>query len=181
MDLLELKDLIKQGKSFNFTFFWGHQVTKGIITDSCFSQWYPCKFKDENNIIYNSTEQYMMAQKAILFNDDITFKEIMKETNPAKIKKLGRKVKNFDNLVWNKECQKIVEKGNYFKFSQNEELKKHLLSTENNIIAEASPYDAIWGIKMRKDDIGVDNPFNWKGTNYLGFALMSVRERLKTD
>ena len=47
------------------------------------------------------------------------------------------------------------------------------------VLVEASPYDPIWGIKMKKEDAGVNNPNNWKGTNFLGFALMAARERIK--
>lgn len=28
---------------------------------------------------------------------------------------------------------------------------------------------------MQESESGVDNPGNWKGTNFLGFALMEVR------
>lgn len=43
---------------------------------------------------------------------------------------------------------------------------------------EASPYDAIWGIKMAADDKNIENPLMWKGENLLGFALMEVRDML---
>ena len=37
---------------------------------------------------------------------------------------------------------------NMAKFSQNSRLKAILLSTEDKIIVEASPYDTIWGIGL---------------------------------
>ena len=53
-----------------FLFFWGHQPSKdGSITKSCFSQWWMSEF-EENGITYSSAEQYMMAQKASLFQDE---------------------------------------------------------------------------------------------------------------
>lgn len=33
------------------------------------SNWYPCIFHDKNGVSYTSMEQYMMYQKALLFND----------------------------------------------------------------------------------------------------------------
>jgi len=31
---------------------------------------------------------------------------------------------------------------------------------------------------MAENEIGIENPFNWKGLNLLSFALMEVREKL---
>ena len=45
-----------------------------------------------DNVKYNSSEQYIQSQKAMLFDDDVTHARIMKETNQYKIKKLGSKV-----------------------------------------------------------------------------------------
>lgn len=180
MNLKLLLEEIANGKQFDFLFFWGHKSTPGIITKACFSQWYPINFS-ENGVEYNCAEQYMMAQKAILFDDKKTLAEIMKATDPGQIKKLGRLVKNFDAKVWDENCRRIVEQGNYLKFTQNKELKEFLLSTDNKILVEASPYDDIWGIKMKQDDPDAKNPYKWKGTNYLGFALTNVREKIKNE
>ncbi len=73
----------------------------------------------------------------------------------------------------------IVVNGNMLKFSQNEELKNFLLSTNNKILAEASPYDKIWGIGIGQDDKDAYNIDKWKGENLLGKALMKVREELR--
>jgi hypothetical protein len=65
------------------------------------------------------------------------------------------------------------------KFGQNSRLKATLLSTENKIIVEASPYDTIWGIGLYHEDDRVLDEKNWKGMNLLGKALMEVREKLR--
>lgn len=65
------------------------------------------------------------------------------------------------------------------KFTQNKDLKEFLLSTGNRIIVEASPYDAVWGIKMSEKDEFVNNPLKWKGENLLGFILMEVRDKIR--
>lgn len=64
------------------------------------------------------------------------------------------------------------------KFSQDEELKEFLLSTENRIIVEASPVDFVWGIGMAEDDPNAEFPLKWKGPNLLGFVLMEIRDEL---
>jgi ribA/ribD-fused uncharacterized protein len=168
----------KQGTKPNFLFFWGHQPRKdGKITSSCLSQWWLSSFKDEN-YEYCCTEQFMMAEKARLFGDIETENDILMSDSPAKIKALGRKVKNFDEEKWLKNRYGIVRKANLLKFSQNTDLKEFLLSTGNKIIVEASPLDSIWGIALAKDHPDAEQPEKWKGLNLLGFALMEVRDEL---
>lgn len=47
-------------------------------------------------------EQYMMAKKAKLFQDEETLEKIMKSKHPKQIKDLGRQINNFDESVWTK-------------------------------------------------------------------------------
>ena len=168
----------KISRDSSFLFFWGHQPSKdGVINQSCLSQWYLCDFKNDG-IIYSSTEQYMMAEKARLFLDNENLELILSNNNPKVIKELGKSVSNFNEDIWNKNKYSVVLYGNYLKFSQNTELGNYLKNTEGLVIVEASPLDNIWGIGMKKDEIGIENPINWKGKNLLGFALMEVRDML---
>jgi ribA/ribD-fused uncharacterized protein len=123
----------------------------------------------------------MMSQKALLFNDIETNSKIMKENDPKQYKELGRQVKNFSPKIWDEKKFEIVVKGNLHKFSQNENLKQFLLSTKNKILAEASPYDKIWGIGMDANDKDILNQDKWKGENLLGKALMKVRDIIKKE
>lgn len=163
-------------EKLEFLFFWGHTM-KDEITKSCFSQWFPFEFQ-ENGIIYKTAEHYMMAGKAKLFNDDEVLKQIVKAETPNLAKSLGRKVKNFDPKIWDEHKYQIVRQGNLLKFSQNEKFKEFLLSTNDKILVEASPYDTIWGVGMLETDPRAQNPSQWKGENLLGFALMEVRDEL---
>ena len=155
-------------------YFWGHTFHKEP-TVTCFSQWYPSPIT-EKGVIYPTAEHYMMAKKAELFHDNDTLGLILRAEDPREAKALGRQVKNFNTALWNKHCRIIVEQGNYLKFSQNKKLGKFLLSTGDDIIAEASPYDQIWGIGITADEARKGTP--WRGTNYLGEALMNVRKRI---
>ncbi|MEM9678896.1 MAG: NADAR family protein [Bacteroidota bacterium] len=169
------------GEKLKFLFFWGHQPSKdGTIIKSCFSQWWPSDFSI-NMVKYKTAEHYMMAEKAKLFHDEDVLKEILLSDHPHDAKKLGRKVKNFDDLLWNQHKYDFVKQGNYNKFSQNEDLKQFLLSTKNRIIVEASPRDRIWGIGMSESNEKAQNPNLWRGENLLGFALMEVRDMLETQ
>ena len=60
--------------------------------------------------------------------------------------KKGREIKGFIPEIWDNHKVGIVWYGNYLKFSQHEDLKNRLLATGNRTMAEASPYDLIWGI-----------------------------------
>jgi ribA/ribD-fused uncharacterized protein len=152
-----------------YVFFWN-----GI-----YSQWHKAPMTIDK-IEYNSCEQYMMHQKALLFEDNEIAKLIMKESNPREQKKYGRMIKNFDKSTWDKNCLAIVYEGNLAKFSQNEDLKEEMLSTGNRIFVEASPLDNIWGIGLAEDTEGIDNPSFWLGLNLLGQALTLVKQEIRT-
>ncbi len=141
------------------------------------SQWYPSTFVI-NDITFNCCEQWMMYNKAILFEDNEIATQILNETDPKKQKELGRLVANFDTEKWNSVADDIVFKGNLAKFSQNLELKEKLLSTGNKLIVECSPYDSIWGNGLNITESLVIPQNLWKGTNRLGKAIMKVRESL---
>ena len=164
--------------SKGFIFFWGHSCKENIINKSCLSQWYKSDFIIDD-VKYCCMEQYMMAEKAKLFNDSETLNLIMDETDQKTIKDLGRMVKNFNSNIWDENKYNIVLKGNFAKFSQNNNLKDFLLSTNDSIIVEASPYDKVWGIGMKQDDKNILDVSKWKGKNLLGFALMEVRDMLR--
>ena len=128
---------------------------------------------------YLCMEQYMMAGKAHLFGDEEIRKEILECSDPKQIKALGRKVRGFEQKVWDKFKYAIVLLGNWHKFSQNRDLREFLLSTGDSVLVEASPYDAIWGIRLAASSPEAQDPMKWRGQNLLGFALMEVRDELR--
>jgi len=173
-----LKEGIEKGLQADYLFFWGHTQKKdGIIDKSCFSQWFPAPFI-VNGVAYPTAEHWMMAKKAELFIDDKILKGILETGKPAVAKELGRKISNFNAEKWNASSYTIVVEGNKNKFSQHGTLKTFLQNTGNKVLVEASPTDTIWGIGLSQNDADAMNPFKWKGTNLLGFALMEVRDIL---
>lgn len=162
-----------------FLFFWGHQPSKdGTVIKTCFSQWWLSSFEVEG-ITYKTAEHWMMAKKAELFKDEEILAKILECKSPAEAKKLGRKVRNYDDKIWLENRYEIVKQGNFYKFSQNPDLKTFLINTNERVIVEASPVDPIWGIGMAGDHKDALNPEKWKGLNLLGFALMEVRNELR--
>jgi len=173
-----LKEKHINEEKLKYLFFWGHRRKSDYNVDkSCLSQWFPCEFKVDG-IKYSSAEQYMMAEKAKLFGDTEVENKILKSNEPNKIKGLGRKVKNFQEEIWDSKRIEIVKKGNYEKFSQNKKLGMFLKNTNPQIIVEASPLDIIWGIGMDINNSQITNPLMWRGQNLLGFILTEVRDEL---
>ncbi|GAA5027827.1 hypothetical protein GCM10011506_15870 [Marivirga lumbricoides] len=168
------------GLNEKFTFFW--------ITRSPFSQWFKCNFTtnfinikepknsiDNANHCFTSAEQYMMYSKAMLFLDRDIASKILKTNDVKKIKRLGREVKFFEEVVWEFNRVKIIYEGNKAKFTQNEDLKKELFSTKGTTLVEAAPNDNIWGIGLAEDDHRSRMRKTWLGKNLLGEILTQLR------
>ena len=151
--------------------FWKTGHNYGV-----FSNWYLRYMKIEGQK-YNSVEQYMMYQKAMLFGDEEIADKIMQTYSMGEIKALGRKVRNYDDKKWGEVRYDVVLEALRAKFTQHEDLKEILLRTGSSEIVEASPYDRIWGIGTAKREEIIDKR-KWKGQNLLGKALMQVREEL---
>ncbi len=153
-----------------FVFFWKPPVV--------FGQWTRSNF-EVDSVVYTHAEQFMMAEKARLFGDELMLRKIMASTDPSEQKKLGQAVRGFDEGVWVEQRIGIVVRGNHAKFSQSEKRLNSLLATDEKTLVEASPYDRIWGIGLRPDDPLAEQPSRWRGMNLLGQALMTVRDQLR--
>jgi len=152
----------------SFFFFWSGP----------FSQWHPSAFVIDG-VTYNCAEQYMMAEKARLFNDPIREKIIMENSSPELQKRQGRLVVGFDDAVWKAKAFDIVKRGSRAKFTQNADLLKTLMATGGQTLVEASPADNLWGIGLRATDPRAKNRSTWRGKNWLGQALTEVRDEFQ--
>ncbi len=161
-------------------------MSKGIVeTESLVlfwggwpSQWCATRFVVDG-VQYNCCEQYMMAEKAAVFGDVEALRKILDTANPRTQKALGRKVKGFDAKAWSSICRGVVYTANLARFTQNADERQLLLDTGEKTIVEASPRDRIWGIGLAPDDTRAQDPSQWQGTNWLGIALMQVRDTLR--
>ena len=142
-----------------------------------FSNWYPSDFTVKG-VNFSLMEQYMMYEKARIFEDAEVAAKILKSSDPGRIKALGRSVRNYDDIIWNGVRQIIVYRGLLEKFRQNKELRERLLNTGNAILAECAVQDKIWGIGLSMKDDRRFRLNEWRGQNLLGFSLMRVREEL---
>lgn len=155
--------------------FWGPEDKNGV-----FSQWYCSDIIIEGSTFF-CCEQWMMYKKAILFQDYEIAEKILRSKSPREIKALGRKVKNFNQAIWDENKENIVFEGNFAKFTQNSYLYAQLMNTNGKIIVEASPYDRIWGIGLSANDPRIYDTSKWQGKNLLGNIIMEVRHSLNQD
>ncbi|KAF2445089.1 DUF1768-domain-containing protein [Karstenula rhodostoma CBS 690.94] len=157
-------------------YFWKPEQEHGYL-----GQWFRSPWTHEGDT-YKTAEMWMMVGKARLFEDEDVAQEILAADNPRKQKALGRKVRDFDEKVWNKNRMRIVEEGNYYKFTISEgggNLRAMLFATGERELVEASPMDRIWGVGFAEKNAG-QNRARW-GQNLLGKALMNVRARLREE
>lgn len=137
-----------------------------------FSNFYvePFKLADANGVekLWPSVEHYFQAMK---FPADAEYREkIRTAPTPEKAKLLGgNKAKKIDPK-WDSNREDVMRKGLYAKFSQNEQLRRLLLSTGERELLEDSPTDAYWG---RGND--------GNGKNRLGVLLMELRSQLRKE
>jgi len=179
MNLSSLRAAWAAGDRPELVSFWGHTPPKdGSTNSTCFSQWYASPFTVDGRL-YPTAEHWMMAGKARLFGDDAAFEDIFGAGSPSVAKKIGRRVKGFDDATWKAHRRAIVTEGNRHKFGQHPELAEYLVGTGDAVLVEASPYDRIWGIGLKRDDHRAADPGTWRGENLLGFALMDVRAELR--
>ena len=119
-----------------------------------------------------------MASKARMFADDSTLSAILATDDPREHKRLGRQVRHFDHDSCLHERENIALRGNMTNFSQNEDLRLTLLHTGQRRLAEASPYDNLWGIGLKASDYHELSHRTWRGSNPLGQTLEYVRQTL---
>ena len=176
-----LLEYIDQGNPVEYLYFWGHTPKiAGSLDKSCLSNWFPACFQVDG-ITYYSAEQFMMAEKARLFEDARALEKILGAQDPGRAKQVGRRVRGFVEEEWAEWRFDIVVAGAEAKFRQNPDLGEFLVGTGQKILVEASPTDSIWGIGMTQDDHRARSPRNWEGLNLLGFALMQARMRIRNS
>lgn len=158
-----------------------------------FSQWYADSFRARvfpgyPEETFNKNEQFMMAAKAALFNDEKIYNAIMLETNPRKQKDLGRAVGGFTEEQWKQDagpiwdlvCEELVFRGQLAKYKQNADRLQYLLDTGDRIIVEGAHYDRVWGVGLAYDDPRIEDEANWLGLNRLGKVHMRCRDYFRS-
>lgn len=166
-------------------------VTLFFGKEAQLSNFHPCRFSIEfknvgrldytGTVEFKSSEQAFMAFKAMHFGDGAVLQQILEAAMPLAAKRLGRRVKPYDDAEWRSVRVKYMTAALQAKFSGDENMKQALMATGDTTIAEASPRDRVWGIGMGASNPDAQDPSKFKGTNLLGKCLMQVRATLQTQ
>jgi ribA/ribD-fused uncharacterized protein len=132
-----------------------------------------------DGIEYMCVDQYVLCHKALMFNDPETHDKARIATTGKDFRELSKTIKNYDHSIWLRKRLGVMTDANYYKFSQNPELRTKLFLTEDDVIVFANPYDTVWGVGMDENDRNVVYRDRWRGDNLLGEALMRVRDELQ--
>lgn len=133
----------------------------------------------KHTIYCEVSEKAIMLTKAALMQDRGSFEEMIKTSDPAEVKQLGRRVEPWNQELWEEHLEAVAFEVVRQKFAASRPLRDLLFSTGDHILAEATRNDSIWGIGINVDDPRVQDQQQWRGRNVLGFALMRTREHLQ--
>lgn len=127
---------------------------------------------EREGVSFRTGEHMMMYEKAMLFGDAGTAKEILGVYRAQDAKILGRKVKGFNSKLWDDSKENIVERICYCRLVYDNDLRRssitHRLRGRNFV--EASDRDIIWGVGLNEDNPMIHDEHNWRGQNLLGKA-----------
>jgi len=151
-----------------------------LIKDGIYNIWHYSYFKDDIGVAYTSVGQYMMFMKAVLFKDYPIAKLILNSPFSSQQKRFGKLIEHYSSAVWLKHCRMIAFNGNYFKFSQNNNLKSQLMGT-SGLLALAKKSSSLWGIGLCKENPDAMNITKWKGFNWMGEDLTALRLLLESE
>ena len=129
------------------------------------SNFSPHEFYDERGALWSTVEHYYQAMKTW---DIIEKDKIWSARTPGKAKRLGREVPLRND--WEHKKIEVMCDGVTWKFFQNKDIQKLLISTEGYELIEGNTWhDNFWG------DCTCDKCKNKTGQNWLGKILMEVR------
>ena len=128
---------------------------------------------------FSTTEHWIMWQKARVMGDESTAAAILKAHGPKQAKALGGQASPYDDVVWCDVREELAYVGVRETFLQNPDLARQLLATGDLVLAEASPYDHVWGVGISVSDKGFSDMTGWNGQNLQGRICMRVRADLR--
>lgn len=117
-----------------------------------------------NGKTWPTSEHYFQAQK---FENKAYQEKIRKSPSPMKAAELGRSRKVKIRKNWDRTKDNAMYDAVFAKFTQHEELRNLLMSTNDAQLIEHTELDSYWG------DGG-----DGSGKNRLGMVLMKVRSKI---
>jgi ribA/ribD-fused uncharacterized protein len=128
---------------------------------------------------YTCSEQAYFAAKAEYLNDEMGLTGVMAERDPRAVLEAGKKIVNRNNKDWAKMEVEAMTRANRAKFLYNPKARAVLLATGDSKLAECSPHDGHWGIKMDMSNPEKVQEGLW-ATNLMGQVLTFLRQEFQT-
>ena len=141
------------------------------------SNFHPSKISYEGQI-YHSSEQLIQHKKAQLFGDEIAEAQILSTSSALECKLEAKNIRNYDQQTWEDSAKNLCYDGIKLKFAQNPWLRNLLLSTNDDILGEAT-YDKFWGtgVPIHRNDC--TDRTQWHSNGIMGEMLMEIRMELR--
>lgn len=130
---------------------------------------------------FSTAEQYVMAMKALLFDNMRVFWQVMTTRSPAEADSYAADAcfPNFDQQKWHESLPTFVYEANMYKFSQDDKMYESLMKVPADaLFAYTTDRDDILGTGLPQKDIRNKTPSQWRGANVLGVVLSAVRAEL---
>ena len=141
------------------------------------SNFHPSKISYEGQIYHNS-EQLIQHKKAQLFGDEIAEAQILATSTALECKLEAKNIRNYDHQTWEESAKSLCYDGIKLKFVQNPWLRNLLLSTNNDILGEAT-YDKFWGTRVPIHQNDCRDRTQWHSNGIMGEMLMEIRMELR--
>jgi N-glycosidase YbiA len=133
----------------------------------CFSNFSPHGIKIQGTF-WPTVEHYYQAQKFVGTVDEVVIPLIYAAETPEKAAALGRCSTRKLRSDWDVVKTQIMQEAVLIKFLTHADIRKVLLTTDDQLLVEDSPNDYFWGCGAEKT-----------GQNHLGKVLMSVRQEIR--
>lgn len=129
---------------------------------------YPRDPNEPQVVLFKSVEHDYMYHKAMYFKDYYHAEKIRTSKEPKDAKRWGRKVRWFKDGPWDLVKEKVMFEAKLAQAHEYLYISSYYVKMNGRTFIEASPYDEVWGVKLRADDPKVYNKRQWQGKNLLG-------------
>ena len=136
----------------------------------------------ENEIMYETVEQYLLKKKLEMFQPTNKKLErlIMSTHNPVLYTVYNRKIQNVRQDEWSVKYMEWLKHALQMRLDQHPQLKKKLFRTRGKHLYFAHPKDRFLGLGFGVKDAWTTDP-KFFGENQLGKLWMELRDSLKEE
>ncbi len=145
------------------------------------SAWSPCCFVPlcfpEEEAFY-SASAFILYAKALFSGKQSLINRVRRSNGNAEVlSALAFEINSHPDKEWDRIFPGMLALAQYFKFSQNQDLREFLLSTDNDILLCLDSKDLLLGCRIILNETTGKQEI--LGENLLGFAIMNARDEIR--